>query len=81
MAKSEGYMSIERFEELLDQYGPDLTQWPEEQSSLALALLDQSEEAQLSLRFAASLSKLAKAAPAPKAPASLVNRIMTKIKE
>nr|WP_320143756.1 hypothetical protein [uncultured Cohaesibacter sp.] len=81
MAQSEGDMSIERFEELLDQLGPDLKNWPEEQVAAALALLSISQDAQDSLRLAASIPKLAKASPAPKAPASLVNRIMTKVKK
>nr|WP_321454733.1 hypothetical protein [uncultured Cohaesibacter sp.] len=81
MAKSDHSMSIEQFEELLDHYGSDLDRWPTESKADALALLSVSDEAQNSLRFMQGISKLAKASPAPKAPASLVNRIMSKVKK
>ena len=81
MAKSDSDMSVAQFEELLDRYGPDLEIWPKEQAAGALALLSISQEAQNSLRFAQGIEKLAKASPTLKAPSSLVNRIMTKVKK
>ncbi|WP_319411765.1 hypothetical protein [uncultured Cohaesibacter sp.] len=81
MAKSDGEMSIERFEELLDSYGPDLTNWPQDAQSAANGLLKRSAIARQKLQFDAAVARLAKEAPGPKAPSSLVNRIMTKVKK
>nr|WP_319515389.1 hypothetical protein [uncultured Cohaesibacter sp.] len=81
MAKSNGEMLIERFEELLDLYGPDMKTWPQEEIAAAKELMSKSELARTKYQFVLSIAKLADNAPRPKAPASLVDRIMGKIKK
>ncbi|WP_316858536.1 hypothetical protein [uncultured Cohaesibacter sp.] len=81
MAKSDAHMSIERFEEMLDSYGPDLKSWPQDLQGPALALLESSELARKKMQFDASMAKLIRASKAPKAPSSLVGSIMDKIKK
>ncbi|WP_319498435.1 hypothetical protein [uncultured Cohaesibacter sp.] len=81
MVGSHGDMSIERFEELLDRYGADLENWPQDEASAARELMLGSDLARKKFQFVLSIIKLAGSAPAPKAPASLVDRIMSKVKK
>lgn len=68
-------MSIEQFQDCLDQYGEDLTAWPENQQARAHRLLTSSEEARI-LAAEASQRAGAMRAGSPKAPKGLVDRIL-----
>ncbi|MGV8831129.1 MAG: hypothetical protein ACOH2N_04065 [Devosia sp.] len=48
-------MTIEEFEDGLDQYGSDLADWPEDRAALAHDLLARSEQARQSFALAKSL--------------------------
>lgn len=74
-------MTTERFDALLDLHGPDLMNWPQEERASARQLLAHSELARKSLSLDMAIAKLLAAEPTPKAPSSLVDRIMNKVKK
>jgi hypothetical protein len=68
-------VDIVEFEDLLDRLGDDFSRWPPEQRRLAAALVEDSAEAQALLREAAEMRAFL-AAPVPRAPAGLADRIV-----
>ncbi|WP_319530767.1 hypothetical protein [uncultured Cohaesibacter sp.] len=74
-------MMIERFEELLDQNGTDLDTWPKSEQESARLLLLHSQDARDLFALDRTIARVLNESPVPKAPASLVGNIMSKIKK
>lgn len=69
-------MTPERFETLAEAYGGDIARWPAaERDAAALRAAAHPDEAYAALARAGSLDALLDAAPAPRAPAGLIQRI------
>lgn len=68
-------MSVEAFQDGLDQYGEDLAAWPGKERARAKDLLAASEAARAVLAEACAQADALRASP-PKAPAGLVDRIL-----
>lgn len=68
-------LSIGAFADLLDQLGPELGRWPQQQRSNAEALLGTSPEAATLLAEALALDDSLRDSQ-PKAPAGLADRIL-----
>lgn len=68
-------LSVGTFADLLDQWGPDLARWPQQQRSDADALLGTSPEAAALLAEALALDDALRNSQ-PKAPAGLADRIV-----
>ncbi len=69
-------MSLERLRALLDAYGANPDRWPPEERATALALLEQSPEAQRWRDASAHLDALLDQAPGYEASADLIDRIL-----
>lgn len=69
-------MNLEEFEEALDEYGPDVEDWPANLRDAARLLLDQSSEARDLLHDELRLAAAFAMKPAPKAPSGLADRIV-----
>ncbi|WP_349631511.1 hypothetical protein [Bradyrhizobium tropiciagri] len=69
-------MDVATFEDLIDRLGEDLSRWPDDQRLAAMQLLASSAEARALYEEASALRK-ALAAPPVRAPAGLVDRIVT----
>lgn len=67
-------LSIGAFADLLDQWGPELGRWPQQQRTDAEALLGTSPEAAALLAEALALDNTLRDSQ-PKAPAGLADRI------
>jgi|SRR4051812_9452880 hypothetical protein len=73
-------MDVPEFEDLLGRLGEDLSTWPAPQRAEAEALLLASEPARRAFAEAKAL-RIALRAPATKAPAGLLDRIMQRARE
>lgn len=71
-------MNLTEFEDLLDRWGEDLSQWAPDQRQAARALLASSEDARRLLREAEELRNLL-LGPRVKAPADLATRISASV--
>ena len=70
-------MTPERFEALAEAYGGDIARWPDdERDAAAIRATAHPDEARAVLAGAAALDALLDAAPAPRAPAGLAERIV-----
>jgi hypothetical protein len=69
-------MDLSEFEDLIDRLGEDMSRWPEGRRVAASQLLGSSSNAQALLADARALRQ-ALAGPAVRAPAGLVDRIVT----
>ena len=69
-------MDVATFEDLIDRLGEDLSRWPDDQRLAAVQLLASSAEARTLYEQASTVRK-ALAAPPVRAPAGLVDRIVT----
>lgn len=69
-------MDFATFEDLIDRLGEDLSHWPDDQRLAAVQLLASSAEAR-ALYEEASAVRRALAAPPVRAPAGLLDRIVT----
>ena len=69
-------MDVATFEDLIDRLGEDLSHWPDDQRLAAVQLLASSAEARALYEEASALRK-ALAAPPVRAPAGLVDRIVS----
>ena len=81
MAGSISEMSLEWFEELLNKYGPEVEEWPEMYQADAKSFLTNSEEARAFLQIERNVGKLISSQDVPKAPPSLVDKILAKAKK
>jgi hypothetical protein len=70
-------MSLERLRALLDSYGADPDRWPPEERAAALALLEQSPQAQRWRDASGNLDALLNRAPAFEVSANLIDRILS----
>jgi hypothetical protein len=70
-------MSLERLRALLDAYGANPDRWPAEERASALALLEQSPQAQRWRDASASVDALLDHAPGFEGSATLIDRILT----
>lgn len=68
-------MLLEDFEAAIDEYGADLTYWPDDLRLAANALLERSEEARTLLADELRLEAAFAAQPAIRAPSGLADRI------
>ena len=68
-------MDIEEFEDLVDRFGEDLSQWPHSSREAGAALLRDSPEALEIVEQARQLRALLAPHPSERAPARLVGRI------
>jgi len=68
-------MDIREFEDCLDRFGSDLSDWPSAEREAGKALLEQSAAAR-DLLAESDLLKAALSAPATRAPAGLADRIV-----
>lgn len=76
--RSEGMgISLVQFRELVEHYGAALASWPVEHRASAQALIESSDEAREILAEIAEMERALRSAPPMKAPAGLVDRIMT----
>lgn len=73
-------MDVAEFKDLLDRRGDDVTAWPAAEREQADLLLSNSEQARQALAEARLLREALRSAPV-RAPAGLVDRIMTKIRQ
>ena len=69
-------MDVSEFEDLIDRLGEDMSRWPDGQRAAAEGLLASSRDARALLEEARMLRQ-ALARPAARAPAGLVDRIVT----
>lgn len=76
-------MNIERFEQCLDSYGPDVGQWPADEAGAAQAFLADSIQAQRLLRADAGVTEILASAPSLShaAPGYLRGRILANLVE
>ncbi len=72
-------MSLERFRVLLGAYGANPDRWPPEERAAALALLEQSPQAQRWRDASASLDALLDHAPGFEVSATLIDRILAAV--
>ncbi len=73
-------MDVATFEDLIDRLGEDLSRWPDDQRLAAVQLLASSAEARVLYEQASAVRK-ALAAPPVRAPAGLIDRIVTASRE
>ena len=72
-------MTMTRFVERLDRFGPDLDNWPQAEATAGRALLARSPAAAEALAEARALHDMLAALPPPVAPAALPGRILASL--
>jgi len=81
MAENTSEMSLERFDELLKRHGPEIGKWPEMEQQSARYLLEHSAAAKALFQFERGVDDLLRSGEVPKAPDTLIDRIMDKAKK